>query len=180
MSKRRSSLRKGATVLFGFAVAVSTAATPPEVSAALKVPEGEQLILIAHASGVQIYACTSAPEAGLQWSLSGPEAQLADDSGVAIGRHFAGPTWQLKDGSTVIGKAIAHEPSNDAQAVAWLLLKAVQHEGQGKLSAVTSIQRVHTHGGQPPPAAQCTKETLSHTVRVPYTADYYFYAPLAH
>jgi hypothetical protein len=52
----------------------------------------------------------------------------------------------------------------------------VGHAGKGLLTTVTTIQRVHTHGGMPPndvcDAAHVNTETKSS-----YTADYYFYAP---
>ena len=90
-----------------------------------------------------------------------------------IGRHFAGPTWRLNDGSEVTGKAAARVDSPDAGSIPWLLLTVTGHSGEGALSRVTDIQRIHTKGGVAPTGA-CTQgaETKSS-----YTADYYFYAP---
>jgi hypothetical protein len=42
---------------------------------------------------------------------------------------------------------------------------------------VPSIQRVQTKGGQPPAAAGCDSSKLGTEAKMPYTADYYFYAP---
>jgi hypothetical protein len=39
-----------------------------------------------------------------KWTLKAPEADLFDANGRAIGRHYAGPTWELMDGSEVVGK----------------------------------------------------------------------------
>ena len=58
-----------------------------------------------------------------------------------------------------------------------LLLTAAGHAGKGKLAEVTSIQRVHTMGGQPPAAAECNASKTNTEARSSYTADYYFYAP---
>jgi hypothetical protein len=40
-----------------------------------------------------------------------------------------------------------------------------------------TIQRIHTHGGQPPPTAECDASKQSAEIKSSYTADYYFYIP---
>ena len=63
---------------------------------------------MARATGFQIYVCR--PDANRQaarWTLKAPEAELFDEQGKSIGKHFGGPTWQLNDGSAVIGKMAA-------------------------------------------------------------------------
>jgi hypothetical protein len=103
-----------------------------------------------------------------------PEAQLADRRGRAIGRHYAGPAWELQDGSSVVGAVVARDPGPDAGAIPWLLLEAKSTSGTGTLNRTRSIQRVRTVGGVAP-GSPCT-QALAHTVtRVPYTATYYFY-----
>jgi hypothetical protein len=57
-----------------------------------------------------------------------------------------------------------------------LLVDAVAHGGNGVLTNVTTIQRVHTHGGQPP-AGVCDESHRNAETKISYTADYYFYAP---
>jgi hypothetical protein len=42
---------------------------------------------------------------------------------------------------------------------------------------VTSIQRLHTKGGQTPAPGSCDSSKLGTEAKIPYTADYYFYAP---
>jgi hypothetical protein len=59
-----------------------------------------------------------------------------------------------------------------------LLVAATGHWGNGILVRVTSIQRIHTKGGQPPSASDCNSATLNTQSRSRYTADYYFYAPV--
>jgi Protein of unknown function (DUF3455) len=153
------------------------ALSAPDVPDAIKVPQGEKLVLVGHASGSQIYTCSQGAEGKWQWKLKAPDAELRDDKGAVIIHHFAGPAWKHNDGSEVTGKAAGSAASPDADAVPWLLVSAVSHEGSGVLAHVTSIQRIHTHGGQPPPAAQCDAAKGNTEVRIPYTADYYFYAP---
>jgi hypothetical protein len=148
----------------------------PEVPDAIRAPAGAQLLLEAHASGAQIYRCTQEADGTLHWTLKAPDAELRDDKGALIGRHYAGPTWRHNDGSVVIGKAMAHVESPQPDSAPWLLLRAVGHEGKGVLERVTSIQRIHTRGGQPPPAAQCDAARRDAEARSAYSADYYFYA----
>ena len=148
----------------------------PEVPAAVQAPPGEHVVLLAHASGSQIYTCQAGGEGKFSWTLKAPDAELKDETGKVIGSHFAGPTWKLNDGSEVMGKAAAHVDSPDAESVAWLLLNAVSHSGQGLLTKVTTIQRIHTHGGKPP-ANGCDESHRNAETKSNYTADYYFYAP---
>ena len=93
-----------------------------------------------------------------------------------IGQHSAGPTWKLKDGSEVTGKAAAQVDSLDADSIPWLLVKVVSHAGKGTLSDVTTIQRVHTKGGKPP-AEGCDESHKGVETKSSYTADYFFYGP---
>ena len=48
--------------------------------------------------------------------------------------------------------------------------------GNGLLTKVTTIQRVHTQGGKPP-AEGCDESHQDAQTKSSYTADYYFYAP---
>ena len=148
----------------------------PDVPEKLAAPAAEELILQAHASGSQVYVCQAGADQKLSWVLKGPEADLFDSSGVPIGKHYDGPTWKYKDGSEVVGKVAARQEAPDATAIPWLLLTAANHSGNGVLSAVTSIQRIHTKGGQPP-ASGCDDSRRGDEVKAAYSADYYFYAP---
>jgi hypothetical protein len=154
----------------------ATPPTPPNAPAALQPPANLVLSLEALADGVQIYECRFAPESPghYVWVLKGPETDLRSRSGSVIGKHYAGPTWQWKDGSKVVGVSTAHVDSPDGKAIPWLLLGAKSHEGEGKLSQVESIQRLDTTGGVAP-TEPCTGARTNEAVRVPYTATYYFY-----
>ena len=156
--------------------ALSVAGTP-KIPDELKVPAGEKLVLKAHATGFQIYTCKAAGDRAAQWELKGPEADLHDRKGAVIGHHFAGPTWKHKDGSQVMGKASAHVDSPDADSIAWLLVSATGHTGEGVLAKVSSIQRINTKGGKAPAAAECTAANNGAESRSSYSADYYFYGP---
>jgi hypothetical protein len=165
-------------LLIGIAGQASGQATPlPNVPDKIKAPAGEGVVLQAHASGSQIYVCQPGNDGKLAWTLKAPEAELHDQQGVTIGQHYAGPTWKDNDGSEVTGKAVARVDSPEADSIPWLLLTVTGHSGDGVLSRVTTIQRIHTKGGQPPPAAECNTSKQNTEVKIPYTADYYFYAP---
>jgi hypothetical protein len=144
---------------------------PPQIQA----PANEQLLFQVHAKGDQIYSCKG-DGTQFSWTLKAPDAQLFDKSGKAFGKHFAGPSWEANDGSRVTGKAVANAPSPDADSIPWLLVNILTHEGTGVLSRATSIQRINTKGGKAP-ASGCEASHTGQEVRVPYEADYLFYAP---
>jgi Protein of unknown function (DUF3455) len=149
----------------------------PEVPESLRAPAGEEVILSAQATGVQIYVCQAGADKNFSWVLKAPEAELADASGKKIAHHSAGPTWKHVDGSEVTGKVIAKQDAPKPDAIPWLLLAAASHTGEGIFSRVTSIQRIHTQGGLPPKANTCDASTNGKESRSAYSADYYFYAP---
>ena len=140
----------------------SANAVPDDIA----VPKGNELYLKAHAVGVQIYSCN-----GTAWTLSGPRADLYDRRGKRIGTHFAGPTWQTKDGSKVVGARVSGV-NVDPTAIDWLLLSATSTTRAPR--PTTYIQRVNTTGGLVPPAADCNAGTTGTVKEVPYTADYHF------
>jgi hypothetical protein len=74
----------------------------------------------------------------------------------------------------VIAKQDAPQPG----AIPWLLLSAASHKGEGILARVTTIQRIHTDGGLPPEANACNVSANGKESRIPYSADYYFYASI--
>lgn len=149
----------------------------PEVPDKIQAPAGELVILLAHATGSQVYVCQVGTDGKPVWTLKAPDADLRDQQGALIGRHFAGPTWKANDGSEVTGKAVARIDSPDSDSIPWLLVTATAHSGNGVLTRVTSIQRIHTKAGLAPPAADCSASKQSVEAKSSYTADYYFYAP---
>lgn len=151
-------------------------ASPPQVPDNLKVPEGQVLLLEGKATGVQIYECKAKADNANQfaWRLKAPEADLFNDKGEKIIKHYGGPTWEANDGSKVVGEVKATTNSPEASAISWLLLQAKSNEGNGTLSKVTYIQRVNTVGGKAP-AQGCNQAQAGKQVRVNYRADYFFW-----
>jgi len=156
--------------------ATSQVTAPPDLPAPLQAPSGQAAFVEALATGVQIYEC--APEPGdpsaFAWMFRAPEATLSDRSGRALGKHYAGPTWESIDGSKVVGQAKASDPGSDPAAIPWLLLTAKSSSGAGIFSQAASIQRVRTVGGIAP-IERCGATNAGQIARVPYTATYYFY-----
>jgi hypothetical protein len=152
----------------------------PNAPDAIQPPAGEELVLMARATGFQIYVCRPGANGKPAWTLKAPDAELSDEQGKVIGRHFGGPTWQLNDGSQVIGKMAAKADAPDPKAIPWLLVTVTGHSGSGKLSGVTSIQRVNTVDGLAPEslpaAAECSESSGEVEFKSSYSADYYFYA----
>jgi hypothetical protein len=160
-------------VLF-FLVVSLAACRADAVPPALRPPDGAVPLFRLRAEGVQVYECKAKGD-GAEWVLKGPDAELFDERGNKVGRHYAGPTWEDKDGSKVTAEKSAAVDAPGGTAVAWLLLKVKTHEGKGRLSGVTYIQRIDTRAGLPPDKA--TRADVGKEVRVKYEATYVFFGP---
>jgi hypothetical protein len=175
--------RLALTLVLAVSAAVATArvaaAGPPEpqVPADIAVPEGNKLFLVAHAVGVQIYTCLPTAT-GFAWSFVAPRASLYDDRGNLVVTHFAGPSWQAKDGSAVVG-TVTGRATVDAAAIPWLRLETTPAPGSkpGRLARTTFIQRIATRGGLAPAPASCNAAAAGTSAEIPYTADYAFWKP---
>jgi uncharacterized protein DUF3455 len=175
-SRYMLAIAQSAIVVSSFGCVTGTNVAAPEVPPALRPAADQTVFVEALASGVQIYEC--APKADqasvFEWSFRAPEAALVDRAGRSLGKHYAGPTWESIDGSTVVGEIKSRDPGPDKSAIPWLLLTAKSTSGSGLFSQTRSIQRIRTAGGIAP-AQACTSENTKQLARVPYTATYYFY-----
>ena len=154
------------TLLIAALIGPAAAAEPlPEAIAA----PGESLVLSVHAEGAQVYECKAGPDGKLAWAFREPIATLLSE-GKTIGRHYAGPNWELTDGSAVTAKAVGNAPGATAADIPWLKLEVAAHRGSGTLTPVTTVQRINTHGGKLDGACDKAGEFRS----APYAADYVF------
>jgi Protein of unknown function (DUF3455) len=146
----------------------------PVVPTDLEVPAGNHLVHHVYARGFQIYRCTVDANGAHVWSFVAPDAILYANAGYngQTGTHYAGPIWESNSGSMVRGAVDKIVPSPDPNAVPWLLLHAVSSSGPGIFKDVTFIQRLNTYGGKAPTTVCDAPGT---EVRIPYTAEYYFY-----
>ncbi len=148
----------------------------PHVPSTIRVGEGYTPFLSGHAVGVQIYSC-NATAGGHAWGLVAPQANLYNDKGKLIMKHYGGPTWEARDGSKVVGARV-DQAIVDPSAIPWLLLRAASTSpgpDGDRLVKSAYIQRIATTGGLAPAAASCNAGTAGAQVEVPYTADYYFW-----
>jgi hypothetical protein len=178
----------GATLLatlllvFGQLLSLPTSAAagsgaPPVVPGAIAVPAGAVLLFSRHAIGVQIYECQNG-----QWVFHAPQALLfAPHPKKLTGIHYGGidrgltpgPWWEsLRDGSRIRAGNALSAPSPNTNSIPLLRLEVLERAGTGVFSPVSYIQRLNTKGGVGP-SGGCQTGLQR---RVPYTADYYFYA----
>src|SRR5467141_5298499 len=157
-------------------ISVRESVPPPQVPNNIGVPDGQTVLLKALGKGVQIYNCKARADdpSKFEWSFKAPEADLTNEYGDKIGKHYAGPTWEANDGSKVVGEVKARDDGPNANAIPWLLLSAKSTSGKGVFSEAQSIQRLYTVGGKAS-AQACNQAQLGKEARVPYKATYYFY-----
>ena len=144
-----------------------------EVPDAIAVP-GEVLVTTLHAAGAQVYECKADAAGKLVWQFREPIATLFM-AGKTVGRHYAGPNWEMTDGSAVRGKVAAQSPGATPDDIPLLRLEATSWRSAGQLSNISTVQRLNTQGGVVTAACDSAGTYLS----VPYTADYAFYRRVA-
>jgi hypothetical protein len=132
---------------------------------------GEALVALVHAQGAQVYECKAGASGVLAWQFREPVATLLDKSGKTVGRHYAGPHWELADGSIIAAKAVGRAPGATPQDIPLLKLETTARRGNGQLADVSTIQRLDTKGGTADGPCPSAGALLS----VPYSADYAFY-----
>lgn len=172
-----SSLITATTVFASFAPTLALANYQVQVPDNLKVSNQQVMLFDIYAEGVQIYTCKSKKNVANQyeWVLKAPEAiLLSSKDKTPLGKHYAGPTWEAKDGSKVVGEVKSRADAPSKNTIPWLLLSAKLHAGNGVFSKVNYIQRVNTSGGKAP-ASGCDANNVNAEARVNYTASYYFY-----
>jgi hypothetical protein len=143
---------------------MATAQVPNSIAA-----PGEAVVLKVHAEGAQVYECKASPDAKLVWQFREPIATLIAD-GNTVGRHYAGPNWELADGSAIVGKVVGDAPGADANDIPWLKLNVVAQRGNGTLTGVTTVQRINTKGGK----LNGTCDQAGKLRAAQYAADYVF------
>jgi hypothetical protein len=144
-----------------------------QVPLAIAAP-GETVIATFHAEGAQIYECKADNDGKLNWVFREPIATLLLKD-KTVGRHYAGPTWELTNGSAITGKEVGAAPGADKNDVPWLKLAVVNRRGSGLLADVTTVQRINTHGG----AAQGACDEASTFDSVAYAGVFRSIAPPA-
>jgi len=148
----------------------------PDVPAAIAVPAGNKVALKTVGVGELTYECREkAGAAGtFEWTFVAPTATLWDaDRTKAVGKYYAGPTWESNDGSRVTGKQLAIAPGREG-AIPLQLVQAAPATGTGSMQGVTYIQRLNTVGGVAP-KEPCAAASAGQRRQVKYEADYVFF-----
>jgi len=150
---------------------VDNAALPETV----RVPAGHKVMLATTGVGEITYECREKKDLAGQheWAFVGPVATLYGAERKAVGRYYAGPTWEAADGSKVTGKQVAVAPASPGN-IPLQLVKAEPAMGQGAMTGVSYIQRLNTKGGVAP-AMACDATAKGQRQVVAYEADYVFY-----
>ena len=148
--------------------AVLTAnASPPNLPQTVSAPD-EVAVMQVHAVGAQIYECKSDSHGKTSWQFREPIASLIQD-GRTVGKHYAGPTWQIGN-SVIVGKVVGAAPGRSAKDVPWLKLEVTDREGGRPLSDVTTVQRIDTVGGKLEGGCENEGDLRAE----PYSAEYIF------
>jgi Protein of unknown function (DUF3455) len=163
-----SKLVRAIVVALAASLTATSLVNGDELPESIRAP-GETALLTVHAEGAQIYQCQRGPDGKLAWRFREPIATLFRD-GETVGRHYAGPQWELNDGSRVQGKVNAKAPGATASDIPWLKLDVVSHSGAGALDEAATIQRIDTQGG----VLEGECETAGAFRSVEYAADYVF------
>ena len=163
-------MRVSKSIILAFLLTTSLTAMAADkpLPAAIAAP-GEAIVLTVHAVGLQLYECKPGADGKLAWTFIAPQATLAAD-GKVVGKHGAGPSWELLDGSGITAKAVANAPGATENDIPWLKLEVNSHKGAGQLDGVTTVQRINTKGGVLKGA--CDREKAGEGM--PYEADYVF------
>ena len=162
--QRRGWLIVGLPVAASALMSAASAQVPDSIAA-----PGETVVATVHAEGAQVYECKADAGGRLGWQFREPIATLLLE-GKTVGRHYAGPNWEHRDGSAVVGKVVARAPGAAPKDIPWLKLEITERRGGGVLSGVTTVQRVNTQGGVAEGACDRAGTYLS----VAYAADYVF------
>lgn len=161
-------------VLFGCAMQPA----PPPAPASL-MPAGEREVERFATRGVRTYECRAkqADPSSAVWAYTGAESDLLDAQGKPVGRHtFPPAVWELTDGSKLTGGEVrARVSAPESNSDPWILVSTRSTGGEGRLSKVTSLQRLNTFGGVAP-ATGCDTKSIGSKQRVSFTADFVFFA----
>ena len=155
-------------------VATPAYAQMAEAPAPVQPPAGQKAAMTWTGSGELTYECRAKADnaSTFEWAFIGPDARLTDaKTRAAMGKYYAGPTWEAADGSKITGKQVGVAPAS-AGNIPFQLVRA--EGGTGAMKDVTYIQRVNTKGGVAP-ADACNASTKGARKTVPYSADYVFY-----
>ena len=116
-------------LLLGCSGTLACAAPLPDAVAG----PGQTLVATLDAEGAQVYQCQPDANGKLVWTFREPIATLLLD-GKTVGRHYAGPVWELADGSQITAKVAGRAPAATPADIPLLRLEVSAQRGQGALA----------------------------------------------
>lgn len=157
------------TILASFlATAIMPSLAHAQMPEAIAAP-GQALVAMVHAEGLQIYECKADASGKLVWQFREPVATLIED-GKTVGVHYAGPNWQMIDGSTIAARVAGRAAGPSERDIPLLKLEVTARRGEGRLTDVVTVQRLNTKGG----TAEGACDKSGALLNVPYSAVYAF------
>ena len=143
---------------------------------AVRAPHGHVLLGHAIGRGVATFTLQADPNDpnGRRWVVSNDEGgDLLDDDGYRVGRH-QGDIWSFRNGTSITAEPVAMVPM--MHHMPWALMASTSHSGHDSLGSTEFVEQIHTVGGPP---ASGTGADIGTQVRAQYSADYYFFGPMA-
>ncbi|MBT9527099.1 MAG: DUF3455 domain-containing protein [Rhizobacter sp.] len=175
---------KNTLLLASLTVLASACATAPapkmvdnmSLPESVRAPAGARQTMWTVGRGELTYECREKKDmtGQFEWAFVGPVATLYSADQKAVGKYYAGPTWEAMDGSKVTGKQVAVAPGG-AGNIPLQLVKADPAMGMGAMQGVAYIQRLNTQGGVAPSGVPCNAMAKGQRQQVGYAADYVFY-----
>jgi Protein of unknown function (DUF3455) len=146
----------------------------PPLPTAVRVPAAHRHALTLKAVGTLNYECRPLPgmSGAYGWVLEAPDAALLHWSGLRVGRYYAGPTLEYRDGSKLVTRLVASSPDEPGK-LPIQLLRVVSSSGKGELSGVAYVQRLNAAAAQP--GERCTQREVGRSTRARFSADFLFY-----
>jgi hypothetical protein len=145
----------------------------PALPSAVRVPAGHRHAMTLKASGTLNYECRAHPgmAGAYGWVLDAPDARLLHWSGVPVGRYYAGPTLQYRDGSRIRLRLVGSSPDDPGKLPIQLYEAAAGRDGE--FGNVTYVQRLNALG--PMPEARCSARDVGTAARAGFSADFLLY-----
>ena len=162
-------------LFFALLAAVADAApTDDNFPAEFSLPVGHHALFSAPASGDEVFQCV-ATSAGYAWQLRGVDAKLLDVDGHLFATQNDVGSWLAIDGSSLSGN-VTQSVGAASGAFGAALYQVTTKSPGGVFSQISEVIRDDVSGGQAP-AQACDQNSARTSVRVPFKADYIFFAP---